>query len=157
MSRKQRGLASWTVEQRFWRNVSQIHDDSSCWIWTGARAKSGYGLIRKDGKRVYAHRLSYEINVGRIVAGQVVCHRCDVRDCVRPSHLFAGSVADNNRDMWSKGRGRGLNPRHGKLSEAQRRQAVARVNAGESKTEIAVSLGVTRQAIAHLIRAGIYG
>jgi len=33
-------------------------------------------------------------------------HSCDNRRCVRPDHLSAGTVADNNRDMTQKGRGR---------------------------------------------------
>jgi len=58
--------------------------------------------------------------------------------------------------MWSKGRGRGLDPHNGKLTVEQRRRAVARVAAGESRTAVASDLGVTRQAITYLIRSGLY-
>jgi hypothetical protein len=41
-------------------------------------------------------------------AGMFLCHKCDVRSCVNPDHLFLGSQADNMADMKSKNRARAL-------------------------------------------------
>lgn len=34
----------------------------------------------------------------------MVLHKCDVRKCVNPEHLFIGTAADNAQDMYAKGR-----------------------------------------------------
>lgn len=81
---------------------------SDCIEWHGYKDKNGYGilLVTKDGKKKNkkAHRLSYELHVGPIPAQMFVCHRCDNPCCIKPSHLFIGSAADNNADKMMKGR-----------------------------------------------------
>jgi hypothetical protein len=32
--------------------------------------------------------------------GAFACHRCDVKPCCRPSHLYEGTQADNEEDKW---------------------------------------------------------
>lgn len=75
-----------------------------CWIWTGARNTRGYGGIWVGKSNYRAHRVSYELFVGKIPAGLCVMHTCDTPSCVRPSHLRTGTDTDNVRDMDAKGR-----------------------------------------------------
>lgn len=68
----------------------------------GVRAASGYGY--RDG--MPAHRYVYKKLIGEIPAAKILCHVCDVRECVNPQHMFVGTQSDNIRDMHRKGRGR---------------------------------------------------
>jgi hypothetical protein len=90
---------------RFWRKVNKsgpAHPAyGPCWVWTGGRFKSGYGVIYVGGKNVKVHRYSYILAVGDPGALNVL-HKCDTPLCVNPAHLFLGDHADNVRDMVSK-------------------------------------------------------
>ncbi len=74
-----------------------------CWEFDG-NISHGYGRLTVDGKRVLAHRYSYEKFVGPILEGLMVCHKCDNPPCVNPDHLFLGTQLDNIRDCIAKGR-----------------------------------------------------
>lgn len=75
----------------------------TCWIWIGSKS-CGYGVFSSDnGVRLRAHRVSWEMANGcEVPPGLLICHHCDVRDCVRPEHLYAGTYADNNVDTYRR-------------------------------------------------------
>jgi hypothetical protein len=88
------------------RLLSKIERNSSgCWLWKGTLNKRwGYGYFSISGKPHRAHRASYELLVGPIPDGLWVLHKCDVRKCVNPDHLFLGTREDNTQDMVAKNR-----------------------------------------------------
>lgn len=95
-----------TAAERFWAKVNKTE---TCWLWTAntVRNRRGvpYGLFtRATRKAVTAHRYSYEMAIGPIPDGVIICHHCDTPLCVRPDHLFAGTQGDNMRDAVAKGR-----------------------------------------------------
>jgi hypothetical protein len=81
---------------------------SGCWLWTDSCHRSGYGQLfvrsrtNRFAKNVRAHRLSWELHNGEIPEGQYVLHKCDVRSCVNPDHLFLGTHEENMIDMCRK-------------------------------------------------------
>jgi hypothetical protein len=75
--------------------------ESGCWIFTGAVDKDGYGQMTGN---VRAHRAYFERYRGPVPAGMFVLHRCDVRCCVNPAHMFLGDNALNTADRHNKNR-----------------------------------------------------
>ncbi len=143
---------------RFW---SKVHPEalSGCWLWHGAICPgTGYGTFNKGvaagGGYSTAHRWSWTLVHGAPGAGLCVCHRCDVRACVNPVHLFLGTKKDNSRDMVSKGR-QGMQPPsercyQAKLTVAQVAEIRARLEAGEVGRRLASEFGVYDSTISRI-------
>lgn len=138
-----------------------VKQPDGCWHWRGYISSTGYGEIglgRKSEGKVSAHRAAWMVANGPIPDGMFVLHRCDVRRCVNPDHLFLGTNADNAADMKRKGRGRGAEGvanSNARLTKQQvdeiRDRYVPGVRAarrtGRSSTELAFEYGVTPQHI----------
>lgn len=121
-----------------------------CWLWTGYCIQ-GYGVISVHNKSTGIHQLSYAIHRGPIPKGKYVLHKCDVRNCWRPRHLFLGTHLENIADMLKKGRGstppviRGENHPKATLTDAQ--VAIIRMDTLTPQRKLASIYGVSQSTI----------
>ena len=89
--------------ERFLEKIN-FHTENGCWEWMGFLENGYGGIVENHSKKYKAHRISYEIFFGVKPQEKFVCHKCDNPGCVNPSHLFIGTVNDNNQDKVKKGR-----------------------------------------------------
>lgn len=80
---------------------------TGCLNWKGAKNEAGYGRMHNGEKLVYVHRTAWELANGEELGIRCACHHCDNPSCIEPTHLFAGTTADNMQDREAKGRGGG--------------------------------------------------
>lgn len=105
------GRKARSMQERFWEQVkkesfARVPELGPCWIYGRADGVARYGVITKDDgskSNVTAHRYSYELHKGPLERGKYACHRCDVKRCVNPDHLYAGDHEDNNEDNRKRG------------------------------------------------------
>jgi hypothetical protein len=81
----------------FWPEVGPTNKDG-CRIWQGMVNSKGYGVFKGEGRMVLAHRMSWTLTYGDIPKGKLILHRCDIRACCEPSHLYLGTYSDNTMD-----------------------------------------------------------
>ena len=142
------------IRELFMNNVDKT---SSCWLWTGALGRGGYGRATaargKKNRSELAHRLSHKLFKGPIPKGMFVCHTCDNPRCVNPDHLWLGTRQDNVDDMVSKGRSlRGTRNPHARLNPQQVREIRRRVAEGENRKDIQEEYGIAPSTLHSIIK-----
>lgn len=104
------GVDGLAARYMLWRLAEKVVIVASgCWEWVGSRNQSGYGVLSLKNpdwpeSTALLHRIVYAACVGPVPEGASICHHCDNPSCLRPSHLFVGSNADNVADKVNKGR-----------------------------------------------------
>lgn len=94
-----------TDKQRFLDKISP-EPNSGCWLWV-AGTTGEYGKFHMIHRRVprgghaSAHRAAWLLFRGDIPHGLEVRHKCGVRCCANPDHLFLG-IEDAQERFWRK-------------------------------------------------------
>lgn len=104
--------------KRFTKNL-QFKTDG-CILWVGGINGDGYGYFYYKKFLWRVHRLIWTLIKGKIPKNKLVCHTCDIRNCINIKHLFLGTFTDNNRDRANKNRNRnqnGIKNNQAKLTE----------------------------------------
>jgi hypothetical protein len=146
-----------------------VNPGSDCWLWTGPVNADGYGRPAHGGES--SHRMAWRFANGPIPKGLCVCHKCDVRNCVNPDHLFLGTHLENIQDAARKGRMKGKENspfvaghkyatgaanHKAKLDDDKVREIRRRHAAGEPKRGLAAEFGVSRANISQICLGRIW-
>lgn len=138
------------------RILSRVEYDTNggCWLWPGGSSPATtYGVvkIRPHASPFLNHRVVFVCEVGPIPPDLYVLHRCDVRPCCNPAHLFVGTPKDNLQDCAAKGRvflqthgfvySGDLNP-NAKLTWDQARELRRLFAEGVSRKDLAKMFGI---------------
>lgn len=118
--------------------------NSGCWLWTSGWSLDGYGVMNRN---VRAHRRAYELYVGPIPEGMVVCHKCDTRCCVNPDHLFVGTITENNADRDRKGRSKYFKGSESPSSKLNEDQVAEIISDPRPQRIIGMAYGVSQSTI----------
>lgn len=126
--------------------------NGGCWLWS-AGLWNGYGRLSVGNKAKKANRLMWEMVNGPIPAGSgyhgtCLCHRCDVKVCINPEHMFLGTAKDNTQDAASKGiMPRGIRAPKARLTEQQVREIRA---SAARQVDLAALYGVNQTTISSI-------
>jgi len=154
-------------------NAQHVKLSCGCWISLATAGRRGaHGHLypamsvgsRTDNSRrtVTISRWIYEQLRGPIPPGMIVCHTCDIPECVNPDHLWLGTVKDNVDDMRQKGRNNYTGPNNpykgpkawsAKLTAKQVREMRQLFATGEwTKAALAERYGIHHVSVISILR-----
>lgn len=81
------------------RFMKFVKKTNTCWLWQGSKIHNGYGRFSINSKAKLAHRVSAFLFLNfDLDSSLYICHKCDVKTCVNPEHLFIGTAKDNKKN-----------------------------------------------------------
>ena len=126
-------------------------DENGCWIWIAGMKHQGYGSFWYSGEELSAHRASYWIHNDQHPGDECVLHKCDVKKCVNPDHLYLGNRSDNMQDALDAGMMQGENASRAKLTDDEVEEIRELYDEGEMTNKaIAERFDVTQSHISKI-------
>lgn len=93
-----------SLVERFKSKVNQ-RGSHECWPWIGGTNLQGYGRFYVQGRKRQAAQIAWELFHEKPFPAELcACHSCDNPSCCNPSHIWVGSINENNNDRVTKGR-----------------------------------------------------
>lgn len=140
--------------KRFFMSFTKGKKDE-CWEWEKGRNRYGFFYARKSGwsKTLLAHRVAWVIeHDSSIPDGMLICHTCDNKLCVNPSHLYLGTWHDNNGDTVKRhptggNRKTGNDCSWTKIKDEQLQEII---DSSETQSVIAARYGVDQSVISRI-------
>ena len=145
-------IADW-----FWPMIVK-NKKTGCWEWIGPVGSRGYGQFAISRKNYSCHRFAARLVLG-FFPKDWICHTCDNKICVNPSHLFIGTATDNRRDCRDKGRL--VAPKHERNGQSKITKHIAKrirflvKRGGITHTKIAAMFGISQPQVSGIGR-GVY-
>ena len=124
------------------RFAYDVDPGTGCWVWSGYRDRNGYARIyvpkRSPRPFEWAHRYSYEVHNGPLLAGHEIDHTCQNPPCVNPQHLDQVTRSEHIRRTMDR------------LGKSNLHAAAARLRmSGLTYAEIAEALDYAGKESAH--------
>ncbi len=143
-----------TLRERF-EDKWEVVTESGCWLWVARLNKHGYGTFQIGCRSCLAHRVSFEIYRSPIPEGMEILHKCDVRACVNPQHLYVGTQFENMRDRSERSsweQAKGSQSVRSKLTEEDVLEIRRMSSAGRSYAELSERFGICKSNVATIVR-----
>ena len=137
-----------------------IDKDTGCWHWMKHVANTGYGQIydAMTGKLFSTHRIAMVIYSGFVESDdrlKLVCHKCPIRNCFNPDHLYVGTASDNMYDKSAAGNSkynRGERSGRTHLTEKDVVEIRRLFAKGDLQKDLAIQFGVADRTICAIVR-----
>ena len=131
-----------SLEKYFWDRVQYNNDD--CLIWQGTYDKSiNYGIIRLKHWNKKATHVAWYLKYN--VWPKYLCHTCNIKGCVKVSHLYDGDFSTNAIDRVMQG-----NQCVQKLLYTDIDDILVRINNGDKNNSIAKDYNVSTAIISEI-------
>lgn len=139
-------------------NGIEINKKTNCWEWQRAKNIHGYGTITINRATRTVYREMYKLINGEITDELHVLHDCDNPSCCNPKHLHLGTISDNMKECYDRGRSklrpvslRGTkNPNH-KITELDVIKIRNKYQNGLKQIEIAKIFNISQTQVSDIV------